>query len=188
MRPNSCSCGHPHEDGHRHEHTGHSHDESCSCGHTHDEHCSCGHEHKHLAPGDTSLSQSQADALLAIHQRGYLPIARFALTSSRDGDAYAVALEPVYIADPGEDIDAVKENGELFASLEDLGFITLDYDLPLTGYPYQEYKESALYAHFLQTAKEAGEQPGFLFDIPLLELGSMALTEEGLSVLQKLMA
>jgi hypothetical protein len=99
-----------------------------------------------------------------------------------------VALEPVYIADPSEDIDAVKENGELFSSLEDLGLITLDYDLPLTGYPYQEYKESALYTHFLQTVKEAGEQPGFLFDTPLLELGSMALTEEGRAALAKLMS
>ena len=188
----SCSCGHTHEDDHRHEHTEHTHEENCSCGHDHDETCGCGcgcgHTHAHLTPGDGSLSESQADALLAIHQRGYLPIARFALKSSRNEEAYVVALEPVYIAEPAEDINAVKENGELFSSLEDLGFITLDYDLPLTGYPYKEYKESALYAQFLQTVKEAGERPEFLFDTPCLELGSIALTEEGQAALQKLMA
>ncbi len=181
----NCGCGHHHKNGGGcgHEHT---HEENCGCGHehTHEENCGCGHTHAHLAPQEGSITEAQADVLLAIHQRGYLPIARFALCSSRNEDAYAVAMEPVYIADPKEDIDTVKANGELFAALEDLGLVTLDYDLRLDGYAYQEYEQSSLYAYFVETVKEASQKPGFVLDTPILELGSVAITDEGLKVLQ----
>ncbi len=183
----NCGCGHHHKNGGGcvcgHEHT---HEENCGCGHehTHEENCGCGHTHAHLAPQEGSITEAQADVLLAIHQRGYLPIARFALCSSRNEDAYAVAMEPVYIADPKEDIDTVKANGELFAALEDLGLVTLDYDLHLDGYAYQEYEQSSLYAYFVETVKEASQKPGFVLDTPILELGSVAITDEGLKVLQ----
>ncbi len=168
---------------------GHAHDTDCGCGHehTHEDGCCCGHHHAHLAPEEGSLTQAQSDVLLAIHQRGYLPIARFALRSSRDGDAYAVALEPVYIADPKEGMDTVKANGSLFASLEDLGLTTLDYDMRLKGYAYQEYEQSSIYAYFVETVKEASQKPGFVLDIPVLELGSVALTHEGCEVLRTLL-
>ena len=185
-----CGCEKNHEHGEGcgcgHEHT---HDDNCGCGHehTHDDNCGCGHHHAPLAPLDSSLSDAQADVLLAIHQRGYLPIARFVLRSSRDGDAYAVALEPVYIANAADDMDAVKENGALFASLEDLGLVTLDYDIRLNGYAYQEYEQSGLYAYFVETVKEASQNPEFVLNIPCLELGSVALTGEGREVLKAML-
>lgn len=182
----TCACDpdHIHGGGCGHNHT---HKDGCGHEHTHEENCGCGHIHAHLAPQEGSITDAQADVLLAIHQRGYLPITRFALRSSRDGDAYAVALEPVYIADPKEDMDTVKANGALFASLDDLGLITLDYDLRLTGYAYQEYEQSSLYAYFVETVKEASQKPGFVLDIPILELGSVAITDEGREALQSML-
>lgn len=161
----SCSCGQHHI-----------HEEDCGCGHSHEHggHCSSGHIHP-----VQGLSEDQADALAAIYQRGYLPVARFSLRSSKNDEAFAVAMEPVYIADPAEEQSSVRENGSLFSSLEEAGLITLDYDMPLKGYPYREYLESHLYAGFLKAVREAGERPEFVFDTPCLELGSMALTEEG---------
>lgn len=183
-----CACGHHHLNGEGcdcgHEHT---HGEGCDCGHEHTHDDCCGHHHEHLVATEGGINEAQADVLLAIHQRGFLPIARFALRSSRDGDAYAVALEPVYISDAAQDMDTVKANGELFASLEDLGLITLDYDIRLTGYTYQEYEQSSLYAYFVETVKEASQKPEFLLDIPVLELGSMALTGEGGKVLHAML-
>ncbi len=172
----ACGCGHHH-----------THGEGCCHEHTHEEGCGCGHTHAHLAPEEGTLTQAQADVLLAIHQRGYLPISRFALRSSRDGDAYAVAMEPVYIASAADDMDTVKANGALFASLEDLGLVTLDYDIRLSGYAYQEYEQSNLYVYFVETVKEAGQKPGFVLDIPVLELGSVALTGEGHEVLNAML-
>jgi hypothetical protein len=167
----------------------HSHDENCGCAehHSHNENCGCGHSHATLDPSGSGLNSRQADVLLAIHQRGYLPIARFALLSSRDENAYSVAMEPVYIADPKDDMETVKENGALFDSLEDMDLVTLDYDQYLKGYAYQEYEQSALYAYFVKTVKEASQQPGFMMDIPCLELGSVALAPKGLEVLQAML-
>ncbi len=188
--PKNCGCGHHHD----HEEgcgCGHHHlsGEGCDCGHehTHEEGCGCGHHHAHLTPLEGSITEAQADVLLAIHQRGYLPIARFALRSSREKNAYAVAMEPVYIADAAEDIDTVKANGELFASLEDLDLITLDYDIRLTGYAYREYEQSSLYAYFVETVREAAQKPEFVLDTPVLELGSVAITGEGNKVLNSIL-
>ena len=204
----ACGCGHDHH----HDH-GHTHDEHCNCGHdhghTHDEHCGCGHDHDHqhdhghthdehcgcgcgeshayLSTEDSALTDSQADILLAIQQRGFLPVARFKVGSSKNPEAFAVALSPVYIADPKEDMETVKTNGSLFLSLEDMGLITLDYDLPLKGYTYEEYQNSSLYAYFVETVKEAAQKHNFAMDTPILELGSMALTEEGMQALNDLM-
>lgn len=178
----ACGCGHGHE---------HTHDGQCGCGHdhehTHDAQCGCGCSHAPLFTEGSELTDSQADVLLAIHQRGYLPVARFAVGSSKSEEAFAVALSPVYIADPKEDMETVKANGALFASLEDSGLITLDYDLPLKGYAYEEYLASDLYAYFLETVREAAKKEGFAMDVPILELGSMALTEEGVQALKALM-
>ncbi len=185
-----CGCGHDH--GHHHGH-GHTHDEPCNCGHdhehTHDEHCGCGcgESHAYLNTDNSELTDSQADILLAIQQRGFLPVARFAYGSSKSEEAFAVALSPVYIADPKEDIETVKANGALFASLEDRGLITLDYDLPLKGYAYEEYEKSDLYAYFVQTVSESVKKHNSVMDTPILELGSMALTEEGMQALKDIM-
>lgn len=60
-----------------------------------------------------------------------------------------------------------------------MGLLTMDYDILLRGYGYEEYKDSALYAYFCKTVSEGAGKPGFLGDTPMLDLGSMALTEAG---------
>lgn len=187
-----CACGHDH--GHHHDH-GDNHDEHCACGHDHehghhhDKHCvcGCGDSHAYLNTENSELTDSQADILLAIQQRGFLPVARFAYGSSKNEEAFAVALSPVYIADPKDSMEKVKANGALFASLEDRGLITLDYDLPLKGYAYEEYHQSELYAYFVDTVRESVEKHNSVMDTPILELGSMALTEEGMQALTAMM-
>ncbi len=91
----------------------------------------------------------------------------------------AIALDPVYISAPEDSMDRVKEIGAELIALEEGGLITLDYDAPLKGYPYEEYKSSDLFALFVQTVKEAAALPEHSYDVPVLELGSMALTEAG---------
>ncbi len=184
-----CGCGHTHE---------HNHTESCGCGHTHEhnhtESCGCGHTHEHAHPDHcgchnevplehSELSQDQMALLAALMRHGYLPIARFCMMNSEDEEIFAVALEPVYIVDSADSMEIVKETGELFTSLADRGLITLDYDEPLKGYAYAEYETSELYAYFVDTMKEAAGQKGFVFNTPLLEKGSVALTQAGQDML-----
>lgn len=125
------------------------------------------------------LSGMQVDFLLALAQRQYLPVSSFGLRRAGEPDASALALAPVYIGAADESLDRIKTVGAELAALEDMGLITLDYDMGLSQYPYEEYKKSAAYADFEKTVREAAEHADFFFDTPELSLGSMALTEAG---------
>ena len=125
------------------------------------------------------LAPNQRDFLHQLFHRRALPVAQFAVESSRESDFYSIALSPVFLRSSGDDMAAVKEAGAFLSRLEALGLLTLDYDIPLKGYAYGEYHTSALYAFFVSTVEEGAKQQGFLGDIPCLELGSMALTPLG---------
>jgi hypothetical protein len=205
-----CGCeGHNHEahaqDGHAHgsncgcegHEDHHHHGSGCECGeHGHEEHlhhhgpgCGCeGHEHGREDGPDyeNGLSIAENNVLMALLDRGGLPVAQFTLTSSKEAEAYAVAMGPVYIADPSESLEVIRGYGALYAEMEHKGLIELDYDFPLPGYPYQEYLESAAWGHFVETAAEA-KQRGFTFDTPHLELGGISLTKRGHEVIDKML-
>ena len=182
-----CGCG-GHEGRHHHSH-------DCGCGdHAHEAHrhgpgCGCeGHEHGEGEDGpdyENGLSIAENNVLMALLDRGGLPVARFALTSSKEPEAYAVAMGPVYVADPEDSLETIREYGALFSEMEHKGLIELDYDFPLPGYAYQEYRASQAFHHFAETAAEAKER-GFTFDTPRLELGGIALTERGRKVVDKM--
>ncbi len=173
-----CGCGEHH---HAHEHG-----ENCGCGerhhghhhHEHGENCGCGHDHTPVAVPE-GLSPMQVDILLALRQRQCLPVACFTFANSGDDTRRATALAPVYLGTPDDSMEQVKQLGGELIILEDMDLITLDYDLPIRDYPYDEYKNSALYAYFVKTVEEGALRPGAAFDTPELELGSMALTEAG---------
>lgn len=99
------------------------------------------------------------------------------MESTAEDDFSAVALSPVYLRSPEDTMEQVKEMGALLLDLERRGWITLDYGYALEGYPYEEYRTSALYAYFCRTVEEAKGRPGFLGDTPVLELGSIAPAE-----------
>lgn len=174
----------------------HQHDEHCGCGkhhhdcghahpHQHDEHCGCGHTQIAIPEG---LSSVQADFLLALRTRHCLPVACFSLTKTDDAGRCAIALAPVYLSAPDDSMEHVKQIGHELSHLEDLGLITLDYDIPLQGYAYGEYKTSVLYAYFVDTVKGAAQLPNHAFDKPELELGSMALTDAGEALVDDLLS
>lgn len=153
---------------------------------THDNHCGCGcgHDHDHTpnatAPATPDqVTPNQKDFLHELHHRHYLPVARFTLTDSRELGFLSTALAPVFIRSIGDDMAAVKEAGAFLQKLAGMGLLTLDYDMPLKGYGYEEYKDSALYAYFCDTAAEGVAKHNFLGNTPRLDLGSMALTEAG---------
>lgn len=182
----------------------HQHDEHCDCAtslnsrragehhhghdhhHAHDEHCGCGHEH-HEIPAPEGLTEAQTDILLALCQRQCLPVACFSLARSSD-DAYAIALAPVYLNAPDDSIEQVKWLGAELAQLEEMDLITLDYDIRVKGYAYEEYQASLVYRYFVKTVEEAAAMPDHVFDTPVLELGSMALTEAGQRMVEELLA
>lgn len=152
------------------------HDEHCGCG------CNCGHEHSHQTDphaGPVEVTENQTEFLHELSHTHYLPVARFTVTDSREEDFACTALAPVFIRSVTDDLNSIKEAGAFLQKLEDLGLVTLDYDMPLNGYSYEEYKTSEIYEYFRATVIEGASKPNFLGDTPVLELGSIALTEEG---------
>ena len=172
----SCGCGEDHQDCNHNEH--HQHDEHCGCG--------CGHTHAPI-PKPENLTAIQMDFLLALRQRRFLPVACFSVAKTGDDTRHAVALEPVYLGAASDTMEQVKQIGNELALLEDMALLTLDYDIPLKNYPYEEYRSSELYAYFVETVKEAAKQPDATFDTPILELGSITLTETGEEMVDKLL-
>ncbi len=170
----------------------HQHSDHCGCGdhhhnhhHEHGEHCGC--DHAPIATPE-GLSPMQADILIALRERSCLPVAAFAMTHAQDTNRNVVALAPVYLSAPEDSMERVKEIGSALSALEHMNLLTLDYDIPLKGYPYAEYKASELYAFFVKTVEEGAAQPNATFNTPILDLGSMALTEEGEKMVAEIMA
>lgn len=155
---------------------------------SHDEHCGCGcghdHNHKHSYRTDApaapiEVTENQKNFLHELAHRHFLPVARFTIKDSREEDFASTALAPVFLSSATDDMKMVKEAGAFLQRLEDLGLITLDYDIPLSKYNYEEYKASSLYEFFCKTVAEGASKPNFLGNTPVLELGSISLTEEG---------
>ena len=156
-----CDCCHGHDHGHDHEHN---HEHACCAG-------------AHAQPID--LTESHKAFLHHLSHHHYLPVARFTLEDSRQSDFVATALAPVFLQAADDDMETVKAIGAFLQEMEDMGLITLDYDIPLDGYGYEMQKNSALYAYFCETVAEGAAQPGFVGNTPVLDLGSIALTETG---------
>lgn len=124
------------------------------------------------------ITDDEKAFLMKLSEIPFLPLVRFLMRSTKSEDM-SVALAPVYLNDKDESMDTVKENGEVLTSLEDKYMITLDYDLPLQNGNYSMYEESALYRDFCRTVREGVSQDGLIYDIPVLQRGSMALTSLG---------
>lgn len=151
-------------------------------GHRH--HCcgNCGGGHCH----SLTLSEREQAFLRCLGQIPYLPVARFLLRSIKSAHLESVALAPVYLLDAEDSMEHVKESGNLLLALEEKGLITLDYEEKLQGCDYETYYCSEVYHSFLDTVAEAKLHMDFLYDIGIMECGSMALTERGYAAVDAL--
>lgn len=154
--------------------------------HCHGDECRCGCSHVEIQEV-TDLSIRQQNMLLGLYERKYLPLVRFTTGSSKDSALYAIALSPVYMGSKEDTLDDVKSLGAELKALESADLITLDYDIPLEKYSYDEYLSSSLYAYFLDTVKQNAKQEGSLFDTADMEQGSMALTQSGILRVQEML-
>lgn len=191
MEKNKCGCGCGHEHSTQEEkkcgcgHEHHKHEEKkCGCGHehhNHDDNCGCGHDHSHknIVNHDGTVTDNQAVFLKQLKQFNYLPVAQCVIKSSTEHSFSVVAISPMFIRNPSDSLELVKEAGEFLLKLENQGLIEIDFDIPLNGYEYLEYKNSEVYKYFSETINDAPKDRGFLGDTPTLELGSMVITKAG---------
>ncbi len=164
----NCGCG-----GHHHGHHHHEHDHHGGC---------CG---KHKNPKLEDLNDHEIHFLNHLLGYKFMPVTRFVVKSSKESDFENVVLEPVFVVEESDTMEFVKNFGNKLQKLENLGFLTLDYDIPLDGYNYNEYHNSEIFAYFKNTVEEAKGKDGFLGDIPEIECGSIAPTEKCIELLGK---
>ena len=150
---------------HHHHHEGEDHHCCGGCGG-----CCCGR---------SALTEREQAFIRCLAQVPYLPVVRFLLRSTKSEHLEAIALEPVYLLDTGDSMEHGQESGDVLRGLEEKGLITLDYDAPLQGYDYQIFLDSHVYRFFQETVEEAKSRQDFLYDIGVMEQGSMALTQRG---------
>jgi len=171
----TCACGHEHE-----------HGETCACGHVHvharGDDCDCGHHHE----AEVFLSATELNFLALLLKSPILPVCSFVMKSSASDDVEAVALAPVFLASGNEAMEQIKETAAVLSALESYGLIDIDYSDMLEKYDYSVYVDSEIFKFFVETVKESATKPGVLFDTAALEAGSMALTQLGAEVAEKL--
>lgn len=161
------------------------HEQTCCSGHEDREHgCCCGHDRQEHEP--IALTLAEVELLSTLAQVSYLPLTQLLLKSTKSDHLEAVALTPVYLEDAQESMEEVKETGAMLRELEEYGLISLDFDLELKGYDYRMYRESAVFALLQQTVEEGKGREGFLYDVAEIECGSMALTDLGYAVVDRL--
>ena len=132
------------------------------------------------------VSEPEADFLMRLAQIPFLPVVRFWLKSSLSSHLELEALAPVYLEKSEDSLDTVKTTGKVLKALEQKGLLTLDYDRPLSGGDYSLYESSVLYNYFKETVAKGSRRPGYLYDLPFLECGSIALTTLGQQAVEQL--
>ena len=126
-----------------------------------------------------SLTAEEQEFLSRLSQTPFLEVVRFIMKSTKSEHLELVALAPVHIYGGDDSMEQVKKTASVLKSLQDYGIIEIDYDLPITNYDYKSYKKSDVYMSFVEAIEEGKTKEKFIFDIPHMECGSLALTEIG---------
>lgn len=175
----------------------HKHSHGCCCGshanhHSEDKHCAgnsnqhnCGchsHENQSEMVSFEDLTETETHFLKHLIDYEFLPVARFIVKSTKEEDFENIVLSPVFIIDTKDTIEQVKNVAKKLTNLENGGFITIDYDIPLNGYSYSEYHNSSVFKYFKETVLQASCKKSFLGDTAVMECGSIAPTDKAMKI------
>ena len=120
--------------------------------------------------GSSELNREERELLLELAQTPFLPIVQFARRESYFAPLEPLEPSPVYLRTGEEDTAEIELVSLALRRLASRGYITLDYDIPLSGFDYVLYQTSGLCRRLGQL------HPGYTI---LPKRGSMALTAAG---------
>mgnify|MGYP005761132381 CR=1 FL=1 len=120
------------------------------------------------------LTQTERELLQAVRSAKRFPLVRFELRNSEEPELRSIALNHVYITDPEDSMELVKERSAALESLRRRGLVRISYALPAyVQSDYQVYYRSRLYELLCHTVLEAQGKPGFLFNLPAMRFGQV---------------
>lgn len=120
--------------------------------------------------GSSELNREERAILLELAQTPFLPLVQFVRRESYFAPLEPLEPSPVYLRTGEEDTAEIELISLALRRLASRGYLTLDYDIPLSGYDYVLYQTSALCRRLAQM------NPGYTI---LPKRGSMALTAAG---------
>ena len=120
--------------------------------------------------GSSELNREERAILLELAQTPFLPLVQFVRRESYFAPLEPLEPSPVYLRTGEEDTAEIELISLALRRLASRGYLTLDYDSPLSGYDYVLYQTSALCRRLAQM------NPGYTI---LPKRGSMALTAAG---------
>ena len=120
--------------------------------------------------GSSKLNREERAILLELAQTPFLPLVQFERRESYFAPLEPLEPSPVYLRTGEEDTAEIELISLALRRLASRGYLTLDYDIPLSGYDYVLYQTSALCRRLAQM------NPGYTI---LPKRGSMALTAAG---------
>ena len=118
----------------------------------------------------SELNREERAILLELAQTPFLPLVQFVRRESYFAPLEPLEPSPVYLRTGEEDTAEIELVSLALRRLASRGYLTLDYDIPLSGYDYVLYQTSALCRRLAQM------NPGYTI---LPKRGSMALTAAG---------
>ena len=120
------------------------------------------------------LTQTERELLQDVRSARRFPLVRFELRNSEEPGLRSIALNHVYITDPEDSMELVKERSAALESLRRRGLVRISYALPAyVQSDYQVYYRSRLYELLCHTVLEAQGKPGFLFNLPAMRFGQV---------------
>lgn len=120
------------------------------------------------------LTQTERELLQAVRSAKRFPLVRFELRNSEEPELRSIVLNHVYITDPEDSMELVKERSAALESLRRRGLVRISYALPAyVQSDYQIYYRSKLYELLCHTVLEAQGKPGFLFNLPAMRFGQV---------------
>lgn len=120
--------------------------------------------------GSSELNQEERAILLELAQTPFLPLVQFVRRESYFAPLEPLEPSPVYLRTGEEDTAEIELTSLALRRLASRGYLTLDYEIPLSGYDYVLYQTSALCRRLAQL------HPRYTI---LPKHGSMALTAAG---------
>ncbi|MCQ2442292.1 MAG: hypothetical protein MJ077_04060 [Oscillospiraceae bacterium] len=118
------------------------------------------------------LNEIENQLLDQLAQNAFLPLCRLLLRSPESKELSFVMSAPVYLPDAAASKETVRAYGAALLSLQKRRYITLDYNVPLSGFDYDAWRRSEYYQGFAFSMEAPGVEP-------FLEPGSAALTLQG---------
>lgn len=132
------------------------------------------------------LTFEDTELLKEIAKEKRYSIVRFELSSSKEESLRMIALPNVHLKYEDESIEVVKARGAVLQRLKENGYIAIDFRPGIfVVADFEIYPKSELYTQLCELAKKGKSKRDFLFDIPYIKKGRVALTAKGKAAVEK---